>query len=527
MSKRVILIILGFILLMFSCQLVDGSLGSGAVFDSEETIRLQSSQPRTLDPALTLGGPDGPLGHIFSGLVTLDTDLQLQPELAAGWTVSDDGLTYVFYLRQNAVFHDGRAVTAADIIYSWERAAHPDTASDTVLTYLGDIDGLAAFHEGRADHISGLRAQDDHTLEVRLNAPVVYFLAKLAYPVAYVVDQENVSQTNWEHRPNGTGPFQLETWRDDDIMVLVRNDAYYLEPARIKQLVYHLGPGLALSLYETGEIDLVGIGGDTLERAQDPNDPLAADLRTAVSMCTSTIGLNNRLAPFDDVRVRQAFNYALDKQLLIEMFSGGNALPATGSLPPGMPGYTGQHPGYPFDPERARQLLAEAGYADPSALPPLTYTLAGYGEVNGYATAVITQWQENLGVVIEPVILDPFVYYDELYDGNVGHIFSSGWCADYPDPQNFLDVLYHSQSAQNLGGYANPKVDIQLEKARIERDITARLAQYAAIESQIVLDAPAVFVSHGFKAALVSPRVQNYVLTPIGVAQWRHVLVTQ
>ncbi|MCP4427721.1 MAG: peptide ABC transporter substrate-binding protein, partial [Chloroflexi bacterium] len=452
MRKRAPFFVLLASFILFNCKLVDGVLKSGtAVSDSEETIRLKSGQPRTLDPALTHSGPDGPLGHIFSGLVTLDTKLQIQPELAAGWTVSDDGLTYTFYLQPNAVFHDGRSVAAADVIFSWERAAHPDTDSDTVLTYLGDIEGVQAMREGQADRISGLRTLDDHTLEVRLTDPVVYFLQKLAYPVAYVVDRENVSRSDWEHRPNGTGPFQLETWRDDDVMALTRHDDYYLEPARIKRLVYQLGPGLPLSMYETGEIDLVGIGGDTLERAQDPNDPLAADLRMGASMCTSVIGLNNRLVPFDDARVRQAFNYALDKALLIEMFSGGNALPATGSLPPGIPGYSGDNPGYPFDPEKARQLLTEAGYANPADLPTLTYTTAGYGDVGGYATAVITLWQENLGVNIQPVVLDPFTYYDELYDGAIGHIFGSGWCADYPDPQNFLDVLYHSQSRQNLG----------------------------------------------------------------------------
>jgi ABC-type transport system substrate-binding protein len=351
-------------------------------------------------------------------------------------------------------------------------------------------------------------------------------LQKLAYPVAYVVDEQNVSQTNWEHQPNGTGPFRLETWRDDDVMILLRNDNYYLEPAYIERLVYQLGPGLPLAMYETDEIDLVGIGGATLARVLDPNDPLAADLRTGVSLCTSVIGLNNQLPPFDDVRVRQAFNYALDKELLIETFADGNGLVATGPLPPGLPGYTGQSAGYPFDPERARQLLAEAGYTDMVDFPVIEYTTSGYGDVGAYGTAVITLWQENLGVTIEPVILDPFTYFDELYDGNVGHLFSSGWCADYPDPQNFLDVLYHSGAPQNLGGYSNRVVDDLLERARVERDVAARLALYAEIEQKIVADAPVVFTTHGVTAVLVKPRVQNYVLTPLGVAQWHRITLS-
>src|SRR5690606_35362745 len=141
---------------------------------------LLGGQPRTLDPAKTIGGPDGPLGLIFSGLVMLDADLQIQPELAAGWEVSEDGLTYTFYLRKNVLFHDGRPFTAQDVIFSWERAASPATGSDTVQTYLGDIVGIQAVIDGQAEQISGLRAIDDYTLEVQRTAPVAYVFQKLA-----------------------------------------------------------------------------------------------------------------------------------------------------------------------------------------------------------------------------------------------------------------------------------------------------------------------------------------------------------
>jgi len=261
-----------------------------------------------------------------------------------------------------------------------------------------------------------------------------------------------------------------------------------------------------------------------LERAQDPNSPLSQELRTAVNLCTSAIGLNNRIPPFDDARVRQAFNYALDKNLLIETFANGNALPALGPLPPGMPGYgLSGVSGYPYDPERARQLLAEAGYTNMDDFPVLTYYTSGYGDVDGYVTAVITLWQENLGVTIQPVVIDPYTYYNELYSGNVGNFFDSGWCADYPDPQNFLDVLYHSESSQNVGGFSNPTIDALLEAARVEPDVDGRLQLYADIERLIVEDAPVVFTTHSLSAVLVKPDVQNYVLTPMGVRQWQQV----
>lgn len=520
-------------LLLLSCHLPDLLLRSGSDplaaydIDRKTAVVLSDNQPRTLDPARTYDGPDSALGAVFSGLITLDQKLQVQPDLAAGWTISADGLVYTFYLYQNAVFHNGRPVTAQDVVFSWERAADPATDSDTVLTYLGDVQGVADMHAGLAEHISGLHVLDDHTLEVRLVAPVVYFLQKLAYPVAFVVDRENVSQSNWDHQANGTGPFLLQTWEDDDILILTRNDLFYREPAQIEHLVYLLGPNLPLSLYEQDQIDLVGVGGDTLTRVQDPNDPLAADLRLTASLCTTSIGLNTRLAPLDDVRVRQALVYALDREKLVQVFWGDNGLLATGVLPPGMPGYGRVTEPIPFDPARARTLLAEAGYADPADLGTLTYYTAGYDTVDELVTAVITMWQENLGITVEPVLIDPYTYNDQLFAGGIGHFFANGWCADYPDPQNFLDVLFYSSSSQNLGGFHDTQVDDLLRQARIEPDATMRLALYAEVEQILVDEVPAIFLAHGVTAVLVKPRLQNYVLTPLGVPQWEYVSLTR
>lgn len=520
-------------LLLLGCRFVNQMLEQAGDFGQygiarETAVFLLDSQPRTLDPALTYEGPGGVIGQLYSGLVRLDTQLQLQPELAAGWTVSPDGLVYTFYLHPKSVFHNGRSLTAADVVYSWERAADPQTGSDTVLTYLGSIAGLAEKRAGEAETIQGLTAVDDHTLQVTLTAPSYTFLPKLAFPVAYVIDRETVEQPDWERQPNGSGPFKLTVWQDDELLILERNESYYLEPATIEHVVLNLGAGLPLALYEQGEIDLVGVGGGDLERAQNPNDPLAADLRTGVSFCTSFVGLNSGQRPFNDPRVRQAFNYALDKERLIETFWGGNGLPAVGILPPGMPGYTGQMAGYPFNPDRARQLLVEAGYEMDEngrfpTFPTLTYHTAGYDDAGSFVTALIVLWQEVLGITIEPVTIDPFAYRDELYAGNVGHIFDSGWCADYPDPENFLDLLFHSQAPENLGRFANDDIDQALETARREMNQTARLADYAAIEQMIVAEAPVIFLAHDLTAVLVSPRLQNYTLTPIGVPQWHRI----
>lgn len=527
LTRKAVLIAL-LALLLLNCNIWNRSDAQNPAatygVERESALFLQSSQPQTLDPALTHGGPDGALGHIFSGLVRLDSDLRVQPDLAAGWEVDESDTVYTFYLYRNAVFHDGRRLTAEDVIFSWERATDAATGSDTALTYLGDIAGVPEKVAGEAQHIAGVRALDEHTLEVRIDAPKVYFLAKLAYPVAFVVDRNNVGQAGWQREPNGSGPFRLRAWRDDEIMVLERNEDYYRGPPDLAHVVLRMDAGLPLARYEQGEIDLVGVGGANLQRVQDPNSPLSPQLRTGVDMCTTYVGFNSRQPPFDDVRVRQAFILALDRQRLVSGLMDGNALAATGPLPPGMPGYVAREPTYPFNPARARALLAEAGVSvesgDAASLGSLTYTTAGYGEVGAFEAAVISMWQENLGVAVQPQLLDPFTYNEELYAGNMGHLFTSGWCADYPDPQNFLDVLFHSQSAQNLGGFSNPQIDAQLEEARTLSDSAQRMARYAEIEQQLVAQAPVAFIAHSLSAVLVKPYVQGYELTPIGVPQW-------
>lgn len=500
-------------------RIISDDPASGYGVDRADSIYLSGGQPRTLDPARAYGGPGSIPGHIFSGLVTLATDLTVQPDLAAGWRVDDSGTVYTFYLHPHARFHDGRAVTAADVLFSWERALAPATQSDTALTYLGDIVGAAALAAGASERLAGVTVVDDRTLQVTIDGPKPFFLAKLTFPAAFVVDRESVVRPNWERAPNGSGPFRLLAWEDDELLILARNELYYNAPAQVAHVVYLLGGGLPLSQYELREIDLVGIGGSTLARMTDPNNPFSAELRTTIALCTSYVGLDTTRPPFDDVRVRQAFNYALDKQRLASGLYRDSALPATGVLPPGLPGFTGL-PGYPYDPERARALLRDAGY---TTLPPLTYTVSGYTDVGAQETALIAQWREVFDVTIEPVLIDPFIYFEELYRGNVGNFFDFGWCADYPDPENFFDPLFLTGASTNIGRFSDPTLDDWLAAARIEPDPTRRLARYAEAEQRLVEQAPVVLLVHDLSSVLVSPRLVGYVHTPISVAQWHRV----
>jgi oligopeptide transport system substrate-binding protein len=484
----------------------------------------ESTNPREYDPATTHGSGDK---LAFSGLVSFDPQLNLIPEIASSWNVSADGTVYTFQLRPDARFHNGKPVTAHDVIYSWDRAADPKTKSDTVLTYLGDIVGVKERNEGTADFISGLQAIDDHTLQVTIDAAKPYFLQKLTYPTAFVLDQDNVeSGDEWYRAPNGTGPYRLARWDKFKSMLYERNDDYYLEPAKIPYVIFQLYSGDPLRLYESGDIDITGIGGSSLPRFQDPEEPMHADLRDGVSLCTGMILFDNQQPPFDDPKVRQAFSLAFDRDKYIDIVTHNTALPAKGVLPPGLPGYNVDLKGLRYDPEQARQLLAASKYGGADKLPPIVYTSGGHGsDVGGSVAALAQMWQQNLGVTITVENVEPDKYSDLIHAGQHGQLFSGGWCADYPDPENFADVLFHSGAQQNRGHYSNPQVDALLEQARTERDVNTRLQLYQQAEQLIVDDAAALFTTHGLSHVLVKPYLQGYVLTPIDVPLERYLSI--
>jgi len=481
----------------------------------------ESTNPREYDPATTHGSGDK---LVFGGLVALDPQLNLIPDLAENWQVSPDGTVYTFSLRQNARFHDGKPVTARDVVYSWERAARPETGSDTVLTYLGDIVGVREMNAGQASSISGLKIIDDHTLQVTIDAPKPYFLLKLTYPTAFVVDKENVeSGADWYRSPNGTGPYKLTRWRRFEEMTYERNMAYHLGAPSIPYVIVKLYSGVGVRLYETGEIDITGVHPYYLSRYLDPKEPMHKELIGSVDLCTHYVVFDVTRPPFDDVKVRQAFTMAFDRQKYIEVVMHGVALPAVGPYPPALPGFNLNLRGLPYDPEKARQLLAESKYGGPQGLPPITFTDAGIGnDANPSIAAMAEMWEQNLGVTITIENLEPDYYIDAIYSGKHGQMFDTGWCADYADPENFADVLFHSGSPQNNGMYSNLALDSLLEQARVEQDVNKRIQMYQQAEQMIVDDAPVLFTVHTLSYTLVKPYVKGYVPTPIDIAIERY-----
>ena len=227
------------------------------------------SDPPTLDPHLTGDTTSSAIVvEIFGGLVSFDTSLNLIPDLAESWDISEDAETYTFKIRKDAVFHDGKKVTADDFKWSFNRAVAPDTASPIAETYLGDIVGVKDVLEGVSDEISGITVLDEHTLQIKIDSPKSYFLQKLTYPTAYVLDKNNIVSlgSSWTDSPNGTGPFKLIEYKIGEQIVLGKHDDYHLGAAKLDKIVMNLAGGSSMAMYENDEIDITGVSLFDLER---------------------------------------------------------------------------------------------------------------------------------------------------------------------------------------------------------------------------------------------------------------------
>lgn len=494
-------------------------------------LRLFGPDPITLDPACAADvGSAEYIVEIFSGLVSFDSDLNIVPDIAERWEASDDGMVYTFHLRTNVLFHDGsRRVTAEDVKFSIERALNPATQSTVGDVYLDDIAGSDEFINGQADQVTGIKAVGNDTLEITIKQPSAVFLEKLTYPTAFVVDRREVGDStcfegDWMLRPNGTGPFKLKNWVLSQRIELEANESFYLDPKpSLSRVTYVLAGGSPLVMYENDEIDVTGVGANDIERVRDPNEALNKEYYETPSMDVFYIGFNAEEPPFDDSKVREALSLAIDRDLLGNQILEGLVVPAQGILPPGIPGYRENLNALPYDPDRAAQLLDEAG--GPEILDGATILTSGQGaSPSQVLEAVIAMWEENLGVTVEIEQEETGVFFRDIEEGNF-QMSSLGWVADYPDAQNFLDIKLHSGSRNNDNFYSNPEADALLDQARAESDENKRIQLYQQAEDLMLKDLPWAPLYHGKSNFLVKPYVKGYVVPPFVIPNLRYVTI--
>ena len=506
-------------------SILDLNLKSGGI------LRRLWSDPPTLDPHLSSDTTSsGIVVEIHSGLVSLNPQLEIIPDIAKSWEVSDDLLTYTFKIRNNAVFHDGKKITAKDFKWSFERASNPNTASPVADTYLSDIVGVDKVLEGITENIAGVKVIDDYTLQITIDEPKAYFLAKLTYPTAYVLDKDNVLNggKNWADKPNGAGPFKIKEYKVGERLILERNQNYHLDPPKLDRIVMNLAGGQSMAMYENDEIDITGVGMLDLERVLDTNNPLSSEIVVAPpSFSISYIGFNINVNPFDDINFRKALTYAINKPLIAKEVLSDLVVPAYGILPPGFPGYNSDLKGLEFNPDLAREYLKKSKYADPESRDRIVITVPGSGGNIGIDLEVIlNMWSEELGVQVEIQQVEWATYLEDLQKRKFQSFAGLGWESDYPDPQNFLDILFHSDSELNHGGYSNKVIDELIVKARTELDYNNRILIYQDIEQNLIDDSPRIPLWYqGERYVLLKPYIKDYFLTPMVIPKLRYVYI--
>lgn len=485
-----------------------------------QTLTLAGPEelPDTLDPALVRDAGTAFLARqVFRGLVRLDDALNPVPDIAADYEKSADGRTYTFPLRSTAKFQNGRSITADDVAFSLRRACDPSTAPDgkpqnlPAAAGLNDIIGCVDRLNGRSADVSGIRVLDPLTIALTLDAPKAYFLQKLTLTDAAVIDRNDLTRgPRWSTQPNGTGPFRITGWKPDEI-TLGRFDQFYDRVATLDTVTLLIGARAAnpLNLYDGNKIDIASVPVQAVDRVNAPTSPLKNELRVVPTLSTTYIGVNVKLAPVDSFNVRAALVRTIDRQKIADVALNGKETPARSIVPPAIPGGKWDATIPVVDLKTARDLLPPAAA---KALPPITFGSGG-AKLGQTVKAVA---ERDLGVTVE-VEESRFGDYLSELDAHTYDMFVVTWVADYPDPENFLNALFHTGSPRNYSNYSNAKVDGLLDQANVEQDAAKRADLYRQAQQQVFDDVAAIPIYHPTDYELVKPAVKGLTITAMGI----------
>lgn len=498
--------------------------------DRERVFRMSiGAEPPTLDWSLATDGVSFDiLNNIMEGLTQYNANLEPVPAIAKKWEFSEDGKTITYYLRDDVYWTDGKPVTAADFEYSWKRLLNPATAAEYAY-FLFDVENAYEYNSGKLKDPSqvGVRALSPTELEVRLKRPVVYFPSITTFMVTFPQREDIITRhgAHWTDPDKivTCGPFVLNEWRHEYKLALTANRKYYDAGSRKnaidKAVVYIIRePTTALTLYETGELDMVGLPSVAIPSYKKSPEYMSLPLLRGYYY-----GFNAKKPPFDKVLVRQAFAYSIDRSRLPEILQGGE-VPTASWIPKGMFGYNPDM-GPKFDPGKARQLLAQAGYPEGKGFPSVTAAYNSDPNNRLIAEFIQDQWKRHLNVNVEFESQEWKVFLNRL-KVDVPQIFRMGWGADFPDPDNFMN-LFTSTSGNNHLLWGNRRYDELVAQGAAEHDPAKRLDIYN--EAQTILtetEAPIISLFMSAQNRLVKPYVRGLQLNAMELLSLKHVTLT-
>ena len=478
--------------------------------------RPLGNEPATLDPARVNDIYSRSVTEqIFDGLVQFDQNLMIAPALATYWKASRDGLRWTFTLRRGVTFHHGREVTADDVAYSLTRLLDPRMKSGAADLF-GTIKGAREVREGKATTLPGVVVVDRHTVEITLTEAFTPFVSFLAIGHAKIVprDVAEPAGERFGSRPVGTGPFRFVRWEAGREIVLAANAEHFGGPPRLAEIRYRIFAGEPVDAmfreFEAGQLEDSPVpAGDRAggSRYQHIRRPMFS---------VRFYGFNTRVKPLDDRRVREAIAAAIDRDAIRNSIFLGRYHPAHGIVPPGTPGFNPEVRDVPYDPDRARALLREAGYGGARKFPSLVLWSSVKSERLTREHQAIKAALAAVGVPLEVRYETDWPTFLAMLSEGKAPFFLQAWFADVPDPDNFLTRLFFSRSPRNFTGYANSVVDDLLTHARREADLRRRVELYRRAEQLILADVPVIPMWHYTYERLFQPYVRSVEVNGLG-----------
>ena len=504
------------------------------------------SDIKTFDPALSTDAPSiQAIDLVFTGLVQFDDKLQVQPQLASSYSLSSDGLTWTFKLKPNLKFSDGTPLTSADVVYSINRALLPATKSTVGPLYLGLIKDSDKLNAGKIPTIIGdsLLTPDPNTVVIIANKKAAYFLDALVYSTSYVVEKSLIDKyganfTDHLNEGGGDGPFKVQTYTHGTNIVLVPNPDYYGAKPQLTKLIYPFYKQVDTNFkaYEAGQTDYAGPipSSDVATAKALPSNQYSLVPQLWINYYT----MNYLVKPFDNIHIRQAFDLAVDKDLIVQSVWKNTYIATNHIVPQGMPGYNPNLTGpggvasTKGDPTKAKALfqqgLTEEGYTSVAQLPAIKLTYpSGSQDTDNEVAALVQMWQTTLGVSVKA---NPEDFNKLLTDTEAAlnnpkglQFWGIAWIADYPDPQDWTTLQFGKGSLYNQINYgqnntANAAQQQQVQQALAAADVNpdqaSRLQAYMQAEQQLVNDVAWLPMEQVAISQVLKPYVKGMVFNP-------------